>query len=122
MTRPVAKQCKSCPWKVDVVPSRDIPNGYCPRKHRDLDKTIARDTGFDRSLNMMACHKSPTGAETVCVGWADNQLGVGNNIGLRLKAIHDPNFPRLELDGEQHARFEDTIPDDDDDEDLDDDD
>ena len=24
----IVRQCRSCPWRVDCVPDRDIPNGY----------------------------------------------------------------------------------------------
>lgn len=29
------KQCKSCPWRVDCEPERDIPNGYRSRSTND---------------------------------------------------------------------------------------
>jgi len=102
------KQCKKCPWRVDVDP-HDIPNGYCEEKHRALKDTIA--TGFNYngcSIKMMACHESPVGNEKPCVGWVANQLGPGNNIALRMWAIHVK--PKIELVGEQHETFEDTLP------------
>ena len=40
MTRATVKQCKSCPWRVDCVPDRDIPNGYSVELHRGLRGTI----------------------------------------------------------------------------------
>lgn len=38
-----------------------------------------------------------------------NQLGPGNNIGLRLRML-DYDLSKVKLDGEQHGRFEDTLP------------
>lgn len=104
------KQCKKCPWRVDVDP-HDIPNGYCETKHAALDATIAKGLNLGSSdLRMMACHESPVGSERPCVGWLHNQLGPGNNIALRLWAIQNLRGVKLELVGEQHASFEDTLP------------
>ncbi len=46
----------------------------------------------------------------MCIGWAAQQLGEGNNIPLRIKAMRDPNWPKLQTVGEQHETFEDTLP------------
>ncbi len=111
------KQCKACPWRTDVDP-HDIPNGYCPTLHADLADTIAKpaETAIDlcaalrAPLRIMACHESKIGREIPCVGWLANQLGPGNNIKLRLAARHDRSLTDFELVGEQHERFEDTLP------------
>jgi hypothetical protein len=103
------KQCKTCPWKVDADPF-EIPNGYCTKKHAALKDTIARGLNIGGTLRLMACHYSQEGAELPCVGWLANQLGPGNNIGLRLAVIHKRIDADFELDGEQHERFEDTLP------------
>lgn len=58
----------------------------------------------------MACHESERGAESPCVGWLVNQLGPGNNIGLRLLLRNCPNVSELTTIGEQHQTFEDTLP------------
>lgn len=111
MTNPKKRiQCKACPWRKDVVPERDIPGGYSEEKHCNLKSTIS-DGGIPTSLDisMMACHESKPGREIVCVGWLHNQLGVGNNIPLRILAL-DGNLPKYELVGPQHQRFEDTLP------------
>lgn len=104
------KQCAKCPWRKDVDPN-DIPNGYCPRKHAALENTIARegDTSFlgGGSLHVMACHETHN---THCIGWLMNQLGPGNNIGLRLAMRGCENIGKVKLVGEQHERFEDTLP------------
>ncbi len=109
-TPPVKKQCEHCPWKKSTVPDRDIPGGYSRTKHCALKKTIAKPGEVrpgDRAG--MACHKSSVGAEKPCVGWVVNQLGVGNNIGLRLQAMRDERFQNCRTDGPQHQRFEDTL-------------
>lgn len=103
------KQCKKCPWKVDVDPN-DIPNGYSVEKHRALAGTIAKpnDSPFVRELRVMACHESKTGKEIPCVGWVANQIGPGNNIALRLRVMSGAVAVPITV-GEQHDRFEDTL-------------
>ncbi len=110
--RPIQKQCTHCPWKVTTVPDQDIPGGYCQTKHKRLKETVAEQALFrpGDNIKVMACHEAPVGKEKMCAGWAMNQLGAGNNLGLRLRAMSDPTFPHFELDGEQHPRFEDTLP------------
>jgi len=105
------RQCKACPWRKDVVPERDIPGGYCEVKHANLKETISDGgtAGLGKPLRMMACHEFDVGAEQVCVGWLDNQLGPGNNIALRLRAMGG-GLPKYTLVGEQHECFEDTLP------------
>lgn len=78
-------QCEKCPWRKDVDPY-DIPNGYDRDKHAALASTIA-DPGSLAGLmcptqKVMACHESQ---DAHCVGWLMNQLGRGNNIGMRLR-------------------------------------
>lgn len=104
------KQCKKCPWRVDVDP-HDIPNGYCTTKHAALRGTIAEPGRISFGpLRIMACHETTPKKERACVGWLANQLGPGNNIGLRMAAINGRVETRFTLVGEQHARFEDTLP------------
>lgn len=106
------RQCKKCPWRTDVDP-HDIPNGYCEKKHAALSDTIAEPgslRGLGGGLRVMACHETGAGAELPCVGWLANQLGPGNNLGLRLAAMTGRIDANFELVGEQHARFEDTLP------------
>lgn len=101
-------QCAKCPWRKSTDPST-IPNGYCAKKHAALESTIARDGRMFGKLHMMACHESPVGHEVPCAGWLENQLGVGNNIALRLLAI-EGRVPSFRTSGAQHLRFEDTLP------------
>jgi hypothetical protein len=106
------KQCKKCPWRKDVNPY-DIPNDYDPEKHVALQRTIAKPgslrpkTGVFR---IMACHEFAVDAEQPCVGWLANQLGPGNNITLRLAVATGRIDANIELVGEQHETFEDTLP------------
>lgn len=109
----MTRQCKACPWKKSTVPAKDIPGGYCPKKHKGLKATIAEPGEFfaaGNTLRIMACHESGPGKERMCIGWASHQMGPGNNIPLRMKAMRDKDFPILETVGPQHDRFEDTLP------------
>lgn len=106
MTR---KQCKHCPWKVGSDPY-DIPGQYCVRKHQALKITIAKPSFYGYEVvPQMACHETPPGSEKPCVGWLANQLGPGNNLGLRMQSIRGQIEP-FETVGEQHGRLEDTLP------------
>lgn len=101
------RQCVKCPWRVDVDP-HDIPNGYSEDKHRALENTIARPgNGFLGPRSAMACHETH---DAHCIGWLVNQLGRGNNIGLRIRMISCTNARAIRLRGEQHETFEDTLP------------
>lgn len=108
MTR---RQCSKCPWRVDVDPCT-IPRGYSAEKHRQLAGTIAQPSDLlSSTLRIMACHNTPVGREQPCVGWLHNQLGVGNNLTLRLAVfVLKKISPDYELVGEQRERFEDTLP------------
>jgi hypothetical protein len=93
------------------MPDRDIPNGYCVELHESLRGTI--QTGlkslFQASRRVMACHYSKPGEEFACAGWLHNQIGVGNNIGVRL-AVATGLLPVPVVEGPQHESFEDTLP------------
>lgn len=103
------KQCKSCPWKVGCVPERDIPNGYTREAHKRLKATIRSGIESLRGgLQIMACHHSKPGEEVPCAGWLANQLGVGNNLGLRLSVMHG-RTPIPETEGPQHMTFAATL-------------
>lgn len=102
-------QCAKCPWKVSTNP-HEIPDGYCEIKHKNLEDTIAKDTNFDKALKVMACHHSKDNNMEHCVGWTHNQLGVGNNIGLRIQMMNCENIKDLKVIGKQHEKFEDTLP------------
>lgn len=106
------KQCNRCPWKVDTDPF-DIPDGYCPVKHANLADTIAVEGSLNflsPTLKVMACHHSNGSDEMYCVGWLNHQLGIGNNIGLRMRMRDCENISEVQVYGDQHERFEDTLP------------
>lgn len=103
-------QCAKCPWRIDVDP-KDIPNGYDVEKHKRLKNTIAKPGDysalFGGGLHVMACHETN---DAHCIGWLMNQVGPGNNIALRLLMRRCANADKIKLAGEQHKKFEDTIP------------
>lgn len=104
-------QCAKCPWKVSTNP-HEIPRGYSVEKHKALAKTIAKPADVSALLtgepqHVMACHDEH---EAHCVGWVMHQLGPGNNIALRLQMRNCENAGELRTVGEQHQRFEDTLP------------
>jgi hypothetical protein len=105
------RQCAKCPWKVGVDPY-DIPGGYNPTRHENLVDTIARpgEVRLGGTMRMMACHESGVGAEVPCVGWMHNQMGVGNNLALRIAVMSGRVDGNIEVVGPQHERIEDTLP------------
>jgi hypothetical protein len=110
MKLPRTKQCKKCPWRVSTNP-HEIPDGYCEIKHANLKETIAQEGRLNVGpLKAMACHHSTGSDQMYCVGWLVNQLGVGNNIGLRIRMMSCENVNEIKVYGEQHTRFEDTLP------------
>ena len=104
------RQCDKCPWKKSTNP-HDIPNGYSDLLHQGLAQTIAEPGRMSvGDFHAMACHEHPVGDEAHCIGWLMHQLGPGNNIGLRLRMRTCENARHIQLDGEQHETFEDTLP------------
>lgn len=103
-------QCVKCPWRVDVDP-HEIPDGYSEDKHRALACTIAKPGDlaalFYGAVHAMACHETD---DAHCIGWLCNQLGPGNNIGLRIQMMSCENGKAIRLRGEQHESLEDTLP------------
>lgn len=104
------RQCSKCPWKKSTDP-RDIPGGYSEELHAKLRSTIAEPGSFrPEARGMMACHETPKGHELPCVGWLIHQLGVGNNLALRLSVVTGRVDANVETVGPQHVCFEDTLP------------
>lgn len=107
-------QCSKCPWRVDVNP-HEIPNGYDLDKHKQLQNTIATTCNLkhenQNKIHVMACHESPVEDQRFCIGWLHNQLGIGNNIALRLHMLNYDNIGKITIVGEQHLTFKDTLPD-----------
>jgi hypothetical protein len=103
------KQCGKCPWRVGVN-HRENPNGYSEELHRALASTIAKPADLSSLLGMqraMACHETH---DAHCVGWLVNQLGQGNNLGLRIRMLSCSNAGEIQVLGAQHECFEDTLP------------
>jgi hypothetical protein len=104
------KQCSKCPWKTSVDP-HDIPDGYSVEKHEALESTIAKKCDIGSlscaTQQVMACHETD---DAHCIGWLENQLGVGNNIALRISMMSCENAGEFQTFGEQHECFEDTLP------------
>ncbi len=103
------KQCPTCPWRVDCQPMTDIPN-YVPGLHHKLDRTIKSglETLGCKVMRVMACHYSKPGEEFPCAGWLYNQIGPGNNLGVRLRVMTG-QMPVPVVDGEQYETFEETL-------------
>lgn len=99
-------QCAKCPWLVGTDP-HEIPDGYSVEKHRALSRTIAEPGDLRGSAAAMACHETD---DAHCIGWLVNQVGPGNNIGLRIRMMSCTNADKIRLRGEQHQTFEDTLP------------
>lgn len=78
--------------------------------HQSLISTIAKPAdlrGILGDLESMACHAEQ---QAQCVGWLENQIGPGNNIGLRIRLMSCTNADQIKTFGKQHQRFEDTLP------------
>ncbi|CAB4158957.1 hypothetical protein UFOVP708_37 [uncultured Caudovirales phage] len=103
-------QCAKCPW-IKAVNPHDIPNGYEVEKHKALAETIAKpgdlSTALSPVLRVMACHETH---DSHCIGWLANQVGPGNNIGMRMQMSRCENGNRIRLRGEQRETFEATLP------------
>lgn len=105
------KQCEKCPWKKSTDPN-DIPGGYSPEKHARLNVCQAPGTsGIGRPQNWMACHESSPRKPYACVGWLVNQLGPGNNFGLRLRAMLGElgDVDVLQVDGDQYDTVDEMV-------------
>jgi hypothetical protein len=103
------RQCAKCPWKKSTNP-HEIPNGYDVEKHKNLDRTIAKEGDLSfltGGLHVMACHETH---DAHCIGWLVHQLGRGNNIGLRLQMMRCENASEIKTDGPQLETFQDTLP------------
>lgn len=103
-------QCAKCPWKVTTNP-HEIPDGYSVDLHKGLACTISGGIeSIGKPIKAMACHHSEHGNEDYCIGWLHNQLGSGNNIGLRIHMMNCDNIREVQVVGKQHERFENTLP------------
>lgn len=106
-------QCQTCPWRQDSK-TKDIPH-YSLECHRETEATIAYKMPEEQlsdlsSQKAMLCHYSnPNSEQLYCIGWLHNQLGVGNNIKLRLAFMTCKNGNEIQVIGEQVKSFKDTF-------------
>lgn len=100
----IESQCAKCPWKVTTNP-HEIPNEYSVDAHKKLSGTISEGLDSLNNNRIMVCHETH---KKHCIGWIHNQLGVGNNIGLRMRIKHY-DLSRMKIYGKQHINFKDTI-------------
>ncbi|APE04173.1 hypothetical protein BM526_19585 (plasmid) [Alteromonas mediterranea] len=94
-----------------AVNPHDIPNGYSIEKHKALSSTIVEPNDIEgqlrnTELKVMTCHETE---RSHCVGWLYNQLGSGNNIALRIAMMSYENAGDIEVFGEQHKCFQETL-------------
>lgn len=99
-------QCKTCPWRVEVKPSRDVPN-YDPGIYARMRETLREGVTAltERTRKIMECHNGKRGANRPCAGWLHHQIGVGNNLGVRL-SVSMERLPMPKVLGEQHEDLE----------------
>jgi len=103
-------QCSKCPWKTTTDPF-EIPGGYDPDKHAKIHCTIAMPGEFNmEKVRIMSCHEYTNAQRMPCVGWLKNQLGPGNNLGLRMLVSRFHIDCNVRAVGPQHEKFEDTLP------------
>lgn len=72
--------CRNCPWRLDSDPRR------IPRFDMDRARGLAAACPDPSSLlgpPLMACHESPEGDDSVCLGWATSDAS-RDSIPLRL--------------------------------------
>ena len=100
------KQCKTCPWRVAVKPSRDVPD-YDPGIYERMQSTLRSgiDAMFERVRVVMECHNGKRGAKRACAGWLHHQIGIGNNLGVRL-SVMTGRLPVPKVSGPQHETFD----------------
>ena len=102
----IVRQCKTCPWRVEVKPSRDVPNydpGIYDRMRASLRTGV--ESIAEKVRIVMECHNGKRGSDRACAGWLHHQLGVGNNLGVRLAVICG-RLPAPRVVGEQHEDLE----------------
>lgn len=96
------RQCGSCPWRAAVVPARDVPD-YAPGIYARMKASLRTgiESAGEETRIVMECHNGKRGANRACAGWMHHQLGVGNNIGVRLRVMAG-HLPAPKIDGAQH--------------------
>ena len=92
---PATVTCDECPWRKDVPVGR-----FPPSRYRALRRTVEQGFG-----PVFACHKTPEGRDSACVGYL---LRDGmNNFRVRLAVIRGEVKPaRLRAAGPLYENFE----------------
>jgi len=89
-----------------VKPSRDVPDfdpGIYERMKNSLREGLT--SMVEKTRLVMECHNGKRGANRPCAGWLHHQLGVGNNLGVRM-AVITGRLPPPKVFGEQHESLE----------------
>jgi hypothetical protein len=103
--RKTARQCVSCPWRVEVIPARDVPD-YDPGIYARMRATLRSGLGSMQGTRIvMECHNGKR-QDRACAGWLHHQIGVGNNLGVRI-AVACGRLPAPKVIGEQHETLDD---------------
>ena len=74
------------------------------------EKFIAIPETLGGTQHLQQCHETQDADPLPCVGWLYHQLGVGQNLALRMMVITGEIDANVEIDGAQHERIEDTLP------------
>lgn len=92
------KQCVECPWRVDAT-----IGAFPPENFARLVSSCRQGWG-----QLFACHLSPDGRESACVGWIASECANGPRLfDLRFALARGLVQPEvLVLDGPQHETFE----------------
>lgn len=89
-----------------MKPSRDVPDydpGIYDRMRASLRTGIETVTAATHLI--MECHNGKRGANRPCAGWLHHQIGIGNNLGMRLKVMTG-RLPVPKISGDQHEDLE----------------
>lgn len=106
------KQCAGCPWRKAIDPNT-IPCGFQPEtwaKVAAAQPPPGQVPTTSTRVNMQ-CHDSPDHKPQHCIGWLENQLTVGNNVGVRLAMMGCQNITDIQTEGEQRQSFTEILTD-----------
>lgn len=100
-------QCKTCPWRVEAS-LEDIPR-YSRAQLEDLEESCNQSGISSLSSHAMMCHHAKSNEFRPCLGWLVYAIGPGQNFGARMIANNIKNLGDVQLLGEQHETFQDTL-------------
>lgn len=100
------RQCKTCPWRVAIVPARDVPD-YDPGIYDRMRATLRSGLAsiLDDKRVIMECHCGGPGEKRPCAGWLHHQLGAGGNLSVRMDVISG-RLPIPKVRGKQHESLD----------------